>query len=138
MVKLDCTKQNQPWCFLDITILNDKDGGWGPIAWDWLHKLAINYSDNPTKKDARDIIFLFWNYIYGIPCVTCRAHAYAYTQKFPPIFNNSNTFQTWAWIFHNNVNSRLGKSIISIDEYQKIYKSEIYKKFYNPSLSQFV
>ena len=85
MPKLDCTKKNQPWCFLDKTILNNKDDGWGPIAWEWLHKLAIDYSDMPTKKDGRDVIFLFWNFIYGIPCIICRAHAYAID---PPVARN--------------------------------------------------
>ena len=128
MSKLDCTKKNQPWCFLDPHILNNKDEGWGHIAWDWLHKLAINYSDKPTKKDGRDIIFLFWNFIYGIPCVTCRAHAYAYTQKIPPIFDNSILFQNWVWTFHNAVKYRLGKSYVSFEEYQHIYQYELLKK----------
>jgi len=128
MSKLDCSKKNQPWCFLDKHILNDAPAVWGPIAWDWLHKLAINYSDRPTKKDVKDIIFMFWNFIYGIPCITCRAHAYAYTQKVPPVFNNSIMFQNWALTFHNTVNHRLGKPILSIDEYEHIYALELMRK----------
>lgn len=128
MSKLDYKKQNQPWCFFDKHILNDSVNAWGPIAWDWLHKLSISYSDKPDKQDRKNIIFLFWNFIYGIPCITCRAHAYAYTQKVPPIFNNSNTFQNWVWTFHNAVNHRLGKPFVSFDEYEHIYRLELIKK----------
>jgi hypothetical protein len=128
MSKLDCSKKNQPWCYLDKHILNDAPTVWGPIAWDWLHKLAINYSDKPAKKDMTDIIFMFWNFIYGIPCITCRAHAYAYTQKVPPVFHNSIVFQNWVMKFHNTVNIRLGKPVVSMDEYERIYALELMKK----------
>ena len=127
MDQINCKKENQPWCFLDQKILNDKVS-WGRAGWDWAHKVSIKYSDNPSIQEKKDMIFLFWNFIYGVPCIECRVHAYAYAEQFPPKFDNSHTLQIWFWRFHNYVNRRLGKKIISSEQYQELYKDDINAK----------
>ncbi|QED21651.1 hypothetical protein ASFV_Kyiv_2016_131_00115 [African swine fever virus] len=47
--------------------------------------------------------------------------------KNPLTLNNSEDFQYWTFAFHNNVNNRLNKKIISWSEYKNIYEQSILK-----------
>lgn len=101
---------------------------WGPKAWKWLHVQAINYSNNPTRKDKMIMFKLFWSFILTLPCPECRVHAMKYISAHPPDFSSSISFQTWAWRFHNAVNHRIGKPIMSPKQYRQTYSSYIRNK----------
>jgi len=94
---------------------------WGPIGWAWLHTQAINYPQNPTKFEQIAMFTRFWSFIQTLPCIECRIHATNYTRIYPPDFSGSIGFQIWAWRFHNMVNYRLDKPLMSVNEYRRMY-----------------
>ena len=118
-----------PYAYLGGEAGETKDV-WGPKAWHWLHLQAINYPENPSKVDRTSMFMRFWSFIHTLPCSECRAHAVSYIQKFPPDFSSSRQFQVWAWRFHNTVNYRLGKPLMTASEYKKTYASEISKSYW--------
>lgn len=103
---------------------------WGPKAWAWLHAQAIHYPANPAKGDRLAMFARFWSFIHTLPCPECRAHAVAYARRYPPDFSGSEAFQTWAWCFHNSVNHRLGKPLMTAEEYRREYRSEIAESYW--------
>lgn len=97
----------------------------GPGYWASFHRRSI-YADTEDKKDsvARSIIID----IEKFPCDKCRKHAIEYLKK------NSITdaikskakdsLFKWTVHFHNNVNSKLGKDIISVEQAYNMWSDE--------------
>jgi FAD-linked sulfhydryl oxidase len=98
---------------------------WGPKWWRWLHITAINYPQNPTRRDAHEAANRVHHFIANLPCVMCRRHATGYTMSNPPKLVDNQDFQIWVWRFHNSVNARLGKKICEYDDYLSNYSDEI-------------
>jgi hypothetical protein len=97
---------------------------WGPRGWSWLHTQAIDYAARPTKIQQAAMFARFWSFILHLPCEECLQHSTQYARQYPPDFSGSAGFQTWAWRFHNAVNYRLGKPLVSAEEYRRIYAEE--------------
>lgn len=103
---------------------------WGPRGWQWAHSEAINYPAAPTPRQQQAAHLRFWAFIQGLPCGECRYHATEYARVYPPDFSGTHNYQTWMWRFHNAVNRRLGKPLISAEEYRELYKEEMAKTYW--------
>jgi FAD-linked sulfhydryl oxidase len=104
---------------------NVPKGSWGPRGWNWLHILAINYPETATREDARVAFRRIWNFVTHLPCDDCRFHAVLFVRRRPPGLAGSVALQIWVWRFHNAVNARLDKRLVSYDEYLKRYADEL-------------
>ena len=100
---------------------------WGPKKWDRLHKIAIGYPRRPSPADARVAYRSIWALVVNLPCAECREHAARYVTRNPPDLANTETLQIWAWRFHNAVNARLGKRLVSYWEYLRLYANELWE-----------
>ena len=100
---------------------------WGPIGWNWIHLMSIEYKINPIIEDAKLTYKRIWNFIKNIPCVECRTHATRYMILNPPNLHSNISLQIWSFNFHNSVNKRIKKQIMSFKDYQKKYENEITK-----------
>ena len=100
---------------------------WGPRAWYYLHSLAINYPDTPSENDAVQVLHDLSEFLDSLPCVECKYHARYNVSIHPPMVVSSDSFQIWAWEFHNTINTLLGKRRIDWLEYTDIYSTEIYR-----------
>jgi hypothetical protein len=98
---------------------------WGPPKWAWLHRTTISYPAAPTPGVARATHRRIWAFVSRLPCAVCRDHAIRYLQRHPPDLASTDALQTWAWRFHNAVNARLGKQLVSFDEYRVLYADDI-------------
>lgn len=98
---------------------------WGPPGWRWLHTTAINYPRAPTRADAQATFRRVWDFVSNLPCEECRRHATHYVTSNPPNLASSDAFQEWAWRFHNAANARLGKPLVSFEEYRRLYAREL-------------
>jgi len=98
---------------------------WGPRGWNWLHMVAISYPSNPTITDARATFRRIWNHAAGLPCPECKGHAVQYIINNPPDLKNTHALQAWVWKFHNAVNVRLKKPVMSFEDYLESYADEI-------------
>jgi hypothetical protein len=105
--------------------LNDPKNVWGPVGWKWIHRLCINYP-LVVKGHTRDaFISAVWGFITQLPCLECRSHASTYIMNNPPDMTSRYSLESWCFNFHNAVNERLHKKIITFDEYQEIYAEDI-------------
>jgi hypothetical protein len=95
---------------------------WGPLMWKELHEASIHKS----LSGFMQFIGPFGN---RIPCVECKKHFKKYLYDHP-IYQGVNTVK-WGIDFHNSVNERLGKRVLSYSEaYSEIGYSDTNYYFY--------
>ena len=102
-----------------MTSPNTDPKKFGPELWRVIHVSAINMNQDE---------FIKWVTIQlnNIPCGNCRQHALEYLRSSPPevykdVYDKSGEFIgmfKWTWMFHNEVNKRLGYKIM---DYQMAY-----------------
>jgi hypothetical protein len=101
----------------------------GPGTWDLLHRLAFKAK---TSKLEKEFIDTMKEACYGFNCLQCREHCTdyiknnpleEYTDSFIIIDNKKMKLGLfiWTWKFHNSVNARLGKPIMSWDTAYNLY-----------------
>ena len=103
---------------------------WGPRLWFFIHTIAINFPDNPTREDYDKYLMFFKSLKHIIPCEKCRIGYIEKTTK-NPVNNhlkNSTTLFNYTIDLHNEVNRSLGKKELTYEEasieLQKIYSNE--------------
>lgn len=113
----------------------------GPGTWRIIHTQARNVSlipiENPEQisKAEDDFIKLLKSICADFGCPVCRVHCGEYIQNNPP--ESAKGLLTligdkkieigmfrWTWEFHNVVNKRLGKTIMSFENAYKIFYRE--------------
>ena len=100
---------------------------WGPLVWAMFHLLSMD-------SDRKDIGAL-WNRVlsasqHALPCGTCREHMRLYlrTHRLPffPTRDTGAGFQQrvsrFLHEFHNDVNTRLGKELVTYESCVEHYK----------------
>lgn len=86
--------------------------------WRKLHTLA---RDIKTDKDKDEFIAYVNTLAPFIPCGPCRGHFKSYITQHPP--TKDQDLFLWAFTFHNAVNERLRKPILTLEEVIEFYKN---------------
>jgi hypothetical protein len=96
---------------------------WGPMFWSTLHIMSLAYPDDPTYSEKRAAKELFNALVYLLPCPVCRSHYKEILQVMPveTWLDNRKSLVEWVWMMHNAVNTKLGKSEITMSEFYKRY-----------------
>lgn len=101
----------------------------GPGLWMSIHLMALRAKDGTSKLEFRNFMHMVRD---NLKCLECKGHCTDYILKNPiePYFyytgpegENIGCFK-WSWEFHNTVNSRLGKPVITIGEALDIFNPE--------------
>ena len=96
----------------------------GPGSWTVSHVLAIVCDDSGTSDDFKFYTVFTYRMLHALPCSKCRAHAVRYLDKFPiPKTSEEGSLFEWSVIFHNVVNKRLKKMLMSLEEARQIYSN---------------
>ncbi|CCV02402.1 Ervl/Alr family protein [Armadillidium vulgare iridescent virus] len=101
---------------------------WGPSYWFTYHTFASTYPVNPTPI-VMDAARAFIKIIpYTLPCVSCTDHAFAFIQQYInndpdliKVVGSRITLFKFFFDFHNSVNYRLNKPIISFEDARQIW-----------------
>lgn len=99
---------------------------WGPPFWYILHNGAFHYPENASKL----YIERMKNFILGIPvmlpCEKCKNHATVFIEqhksKLNDICSGRESLFNFFVDFHNKVNARYDKPVLSYEEAYNIYK----------------
>lgn len=100
----------------------------GPGIWFTIHLMAYHATDPLKKQQFMEYMRMV---VDNLKCEKCRMHAKRYLEEHPmePYLNLKNMagqdigLFKWTWIFHNAVNSRLGKPILDWDTAYAMYSS---------------
>lgn len=91
----------------------------GPHIWRELHRLALQWSGD--KEDLRQIIIRITN---SIPCGSCKAHWVEMITRKPPVVETAEALFALSVEWHNEVNARIGKPEMPLDEALKLYSAQ--------------
>ena len=105
---------------------------WGPKAWFFIHSVALNYPENPTKDDKEHFKMFFTMLQYVLPCSTCADNYKGHLVEIPltdNVLESRKNLFLWTVKIHNKVNKMNGKKNIDphyiLDKYSKSYKTKI-------------
>lgn len=104
---------------------------WGPSTWDFMHLIAHSIDDNSTVGEINVVYTFIYRICLTLPCPDCVSHAKIFLQEVR--FNSLNTaekLRQFLYMFHNAVNKRLGKRMISYIEVCEKYKNITYNRFF--------
>lgn len=100
----------------------------GPGSWNVIHRQAFS-AQTPEKE--KQFILLMKDICYGFPCKVCRGHCTEYIKNHPMedyigsvIDGKRLGLFIWSWKFHNAVNERLRKPIMSWMTVLTLYSQE--------------
>lgn len=99
---------------------------WGPALWTTLHTMSFDYPENPTEEEKSNYRNFFHSLKYVLPCGVCRKHyGKSIDQTYPidPALKNRDTLSRWLVEFHNTVNKRLNKPVVSYDSVKERYNA---------------
>lgn len=97
---------------------------WGPPTWQLLHCMSIKAKDIMTPIQIKQLMVLIERVASNLPCPTCSSHAKSYFKQHH--YNQLTTLpqlRHFLFTFHNNVNLRLKKSVITYEEHNIIYQN---------------
>lgn len=94
-------------------------------SWDRIHKMAAAAETDDQKQEFEKYIeYLSHNF----PCPKCRPHIKQQLRDYPienyyTVTENGKNIglAKWSWEFHNRVNTRLSKPVVSWDDFKKTY-----------------
>jgi hypothetical protein len=96
---------------------------WGPSFWFTLHNSSLHYPQNPTNYIKNAMKYRILAIPYELPCENCKQHAQAFIQSRDlnnAVKSQKNLFKFYV-DFHNEVNKRYNKRVISYKEAEKIW-----------------
>jgi hypothetical protein len=98
----------------------------GPPLWFSLHNAAHYYPENAAPTYAERMKNIIIGLPVLIPCLTCKEHATAYIEMkkhtLMEVCRSRKTLVRFFIDFHNYVNQRLGKKILSYEEAEALYQ----------------
>ena len=91
--------------------------------WRSLHTIAINYPVNPTDDQIKEADLFVTTLYKFVKCSRCARHTADYIDNNYniEICKSQESFFKFFWEFHNSVNNRLNKKIISYEDALKLY-----------------
>ena len=91
---------------------------WTESTWQVIHMYCF------LAKKKKDVINLLHAFAKALPCVHCSNHMMQYLKRYPP--QELNLFK-WSVDFHNNVNARTNKPMLTYEEAKEVYLNQIKK-----------
>ena len=97
---------------------------WGPPIWFYLHSNAAKYPPCASLVRASRMKDLIVKIPGMVPCSVCKAHAAYYIRNtdLDDVCEGREKLFNWFVDFHNAVNARHNKRIVSYTEAKKLYE----------------
>jgi hypothetical protein len=95
---------------------------WGPVTWRLLHMMVLKANDNLTPTQIIELKNIILRILTNLPCPYCTSHAMAHiTSSNYKSIQNVADLRVFMFQFHNKVNQRLNKNLITYEQHTDIY-----------------
>ena len=100
---------------------------WGSKFWYVLHNGAVNYPIAASITWQEKMIGFIKGIYVMLPCVSCSQHALSYIESsdLSVVVKGRRELFTFFWEFHNDVNRRINKKVVSFEEATKIWNLKL-------------
>lgn len=95
---------------------------WGNQAWFLLHVQAHLYPHEPTDSQKEAMESYLRSFFLHLPCPGCSYHAIAYLNEHPLQNQSKTDLKNYIYKFHNAVNERLKKPVLSLKQADARFK----------------
>ncbi len=96
---------------------------WGPPTWQLLHCMALKVKETITLPQLKELKHMIERIVSNLPCPICAGHATSYfKQNHFQRIQTIQQLQLFLFLFHNSVNVRIKKPLITYEEHLLIYK----------------
>ena len=97
---------------------------WGPPTWRLLHCLCVKAKNTMTLPQIKELKTILERIVSHLPCPICSTHAKSYFKlnKFNQV-ESLDQLRYFMYVFHNNVNHRIHKPIITYEEHNLLYQN---------------
>jgi hypothetical protein len=95
---------------------------WGYNQWKMLHLMAFVYPEKPTEQRKKQMLDYLINLGPNLPCPGCAFHCSSYMAENIPQVDSREAIKKYLYDFHNAVNKRTGKRILSYEECENALK----------------
>lgn len=117
--------QIEGWKDKEPYVNKDNPNYWGPKYWETLHIGSLHYPEVASPVFVEGMKGYILGLPYILPCDTCKNHAVDYIMKYKAQLNEicsgrDNLFKFFV-DFHNYVNVKHNKAIVSYEEAKKLY-----------------
>lgn len=91
---------------------------WGPHYWATLHFIASTYDNNPNQSIKSTMKNFIQSLPVFLPCKECQDHAFEFIKKnnIDTVIQNRKEVFTFFFNFHNEVNKRLKKPLMKMED----------------------
>ena len=98
---------------------------WGPSCWYLFHGLASKIKEEDFERIKTSLWGNIVEICNNLPCPECRKHVTETIIKANKqlILKNKRNLELFLFDFHNMVNSRKGYKLMTIEEYDEMYKN---------------
>jgi hypothetical protein len=95
---------------------------WGPATWNLLHCMVLKIDDNINNIQLEELKKIISRITHNLPCPYCAEHSASFFKinNYSSI-SSINALRYFLFYFHNNVNERLKKPIITYEHHIEIY-----------------
>ena len=100
---------------------------WGPTIWGTIHLMAYTYPDEPSAERKLSMSNFLQNLCINLPCLGCGIHCREYVTNNPPVVDSKTTLKKWAYDFHNAVNVRINKRILTHEEAEEAISKKYFQ-----------
>ena len=98
---------------------------WGSKFWFTMHTVAYFYPDNPTPEEMAHAKNFYESFSVLLPCPGCAKHYSTLLESIPVRHAVTSRMNLIEWVnrVHNEVNRRLHKPVVSLEEYLMMNKN---------------
>lgn len=105
---------------------------WGKSGWNLLHAISFKYPVSDASKIQREAFYSLLSGLgYVLPCESCRAHLREYlndpgtgiTGPDSSHLDTRESISRWMVGFHNDVNTRIGKPVMTYAAVEELYRN---------------
>lgn len=92
---------------------------WGPHAWILLHSITLEYPDNPSEDDKRNMSTFFHALGNVLPCYKCKVNFSNHLEQHPitdTVLKSKTSLVKWLIDVHNDVNKMNNKKTVTYEE----------------------
>lgn len=90
--------------------------------WDHIHQRSICWPREPTPTQVAAELYYIEALLESLPCEECKTHALEYFRTHPINLYQNMGYRFWGFNFHNSVNARLQKDILSFSDFEDLYR----------------
>ena len=98
---------------------------WGPKLWQFLHACSFAFPEDPTPDQTEAFRKLLEALRVLLPCPMCRDHYNAFLEENPAPATCGSELQKWLVDFHNDVNARIGKPPVNLDQAREMHNDPV-------------